>query len=299
MQVLRRGSSGPLVARAQSLLRVAGFNPGSVDGRFGPATEAALLGFQRAHDLLADGILGVATWAVLEPERKIAATDATLQLDPTLVAEMFPFTRLDAIRTNLPPVVAGLREFGLTDKPMVLSALATIRAESEGFVPVDEAPSRFNTSPGGREFDLYDYRHDLGHDGPPDGARYRGRGFVQLTGRANYASTGATLGLGALLVERPERAAEPALAGRILAAFLAVRRMPIKEALLDGDLRHARRLVNGGTHGLERFTEAYRIGARLLVDPVWGRNRLTPRSPSQAAPASSAAARAVTAAMSG
>ena len=70
-------------------------------------------------------------------------------------------------------------------------------------------------------------------------------------------------------MREPHRAADPGLAGRILAAFLADRQRPIKEALLEGDLSRARRLVNGGRHGLDRFIAAYRAGDALLADPVW------------------------------
>ena len=95
---------------------------------------------------------------------------------------------------------------------MLLMALATIRAESEGFAPVPEAPSRFNTSPHGHPFDLYDHRRDLGNLGMPDGERFRGRGFVQLTGRTNYQRYGEAVGLGDRLARAPDRALEPALA---------------------------------------------------------------------------------------
>ena len=94
---------------------------------------------------------------------------------------------------------------------MLLMALATIRAESEGFAPVEEAPSRFNTSPDGEAFDLYDHRRDLGNAGRPDGRRFRGRGFVQLTGRDNYRRYGAAIGLGDQLIAEPYRALEPGL----------------------------------------------------------------------------------------
>ena len=56
--VLRRGSSGHEVRRLQELLVQAGFPLGPVDGRFGAATEAALVAFQRANELLADGVCG-------------------------------------------------------------------------------------------------------------------------------------------------------------------------------------------------------------------------------------------------
>lgn len=269
LPVLRRGAHGVEVEWLQKHLTAQGFPPGLIDGRFGLGTEAALLGFQRAHRLLPDGIVGPATWSALGHGDAPTAADLTDRIDAAFVGELFPFTPQAPIRRHLPVVLAGLRAAGLTDKPMLLMALATIRAESEGFAPVAEAPSRFNSSPQGRPFDLYDHRRDLGNEGPPDGERFRGRGFVQLTGRANYRHYGRALGLGDALCQRPDRALEPALAGRLLAAFLAERCRPIKEALLEGDLARARRLVNGGRHGLDRFEDAYRTGAALLEDEIW------------------------------
>src|SRR5690606_6115882 len=57
---LRRGDVGPDVSALQRLLGV------SVDGVFGPATEAAVLSFQGKARLYADGIVGPVTWAALE-----------------------------------------------------------------------------------------------------------------------------------------------------------------------------------------------------------------------------------------
>ncbi len=148
---------------------------------------------------------------------------------------------------------------------MTLMALATIRAETEGFVPISEGQSRFNTSPGGHPFDLYDSRRDLGNQGPPDGARYCGRGFIQLTGRSNYQRHGSAIGLGARLLDEPDLANQPDIAARLLTSFLKGKERLIKEALIEGDLRTARKLVNGGSHGLDRFTDAYTIGDRLIA----------------------------------
>lgn len=267
--VLRYGANGPAVERVQLRLKETGFPPGRIDGLFGRATEAAVVAFQRADGLLADGVVGPATWCKLTGLGTGAGIDRSGRIDVAFVADMFPATPLASIRRHLQPVLAGLRSAGLLDKPMLLMALATIRAESEGFAPVEEQMSRFNTSPDGDEFDLYDHRRDLGNLGPPDGRLFRGRGFVQLTGRDNYRRYGETLGLGANLVAEPHRALEPVLAGRLLAAFLADRQRPIKEALLEGDLARARRLVNGGRHGLDRFVAAYRIGHASLADEVW------------------------------
>ncbi|MCX7685383.1 MAG: hypothetical protein N2Z67_08955 [Acetobacteraceae bacterium] len=201
-----------------------------------------------------------------EEEPRHAAWGAEAAILPEVAARMLPGARREAIAENLPHVLAGLAEFGLTDRPMLLMALATVAAETASFRPVEEGISRWNTSPGGHPFDLYDNRPDLGNRGRPDGERYKGRGYVQLTGRDNYARFGKLLGLP--LEERPELANDPAVAGRILAAFLKSRETRIKQALLEDDLRAARRLVNGGAHGLEAFTRAYRAGERALTPPA-------------------------------
>lgn len=262
---LKEGSTGPAVVRLQIKLKKVGFNPGRADGDFGPATTAALIGFQKSAGLLADGVAGPRTLAAL----KLAANDRLPSVIPgvtvTIVSKMFPFTQVDNIRDNLPFVLKGLVERMLGDKPMVLMALATIRAETESFQPINEGLSKFNTSPGGHPFDLYDFRSDLGNQGKGDGAKFRGRGYIQLTGRFNYQKLGTTLDMGGKLATNPELANDPTIAGKLLAAFLKDKERAIKEALIIGDLRLARRLVNGGSHGLDRFSEAFRIGEVLIT----------------------------------
>jgi peptidoglycan L-alanyl-D-glutamate endopeptidase CwlK len=86
-----------------------------------------------------------------------------------------------------------------------------------------------------------------------------------LTGRANYQTHGAAIGLGNQLVDKPELANDPKIAAQLLASFLKAKERPVKEALLDNDLKQARKLVNGGSHGLDRFVDAYSIGNRLIT----------------------------------
>jgi len=260
--LLKLGSSGEDVAALQRALEDAGFSPGSVDGVFGPATEAAVLAFQRSEKLAADGIVGPNTAEALGltaiPERPSVISGVT----PGIVAEMFPVTPIGNIKKNLPPVLNALVAAVLSDKPMVLMALSTIRAETESFQPISEGQSRFNTSPSGHPFDLYDNRKDLGNLGPPDGATFRGRGFVQLTGRENYLRYGKKISQD--LVTNPELANDSDIAAQLLAIFLKDREDRIREALADDDLATARRLVNGGTNGLGRFEEAFSIGQELI-----------------------------------
>jgi len=63
--VLREGAKGASVTTLQNKLKAAGFNPGTVDGAFGPKTSAAVKAFQKARGLTADGVVGPKTWSAL------------------------------------------------------------------------------------------------------------------------------------------------------------------------------------------------------------------------------------------
>jgi hypothetical protein len=182
------------------------------------------------------------------------------QVTPERVRHLFPDTPVTPIRTNLPFVLAGLRARDLADRDMLLMALATIRAETEGFVPIDEGRSHFNTRT--TPFDLYEPGTEIGkgigNTQRGDGARFKGRGYVQLTGRDNYTRIGPQIG--ADLVTKPALANDPTLAGLILAQFLKNKEKAVRQALAANDLRKARRLVNGGSHGLPQFKDAFRRG---------------------------------------
>jgi peptidoglycan L-alanyl-D-glutamate endopeptidase CwlK len=264
---LRTGNTGPDVVALQQALRAQGFNPGSMDGSFGPRTEAAVIAFQKSEQLLADGVVGPRTARLLGLANPPEIPSVLPGVTTLVVSLMFPDAPVTNIERHLPTVLSALLAPRLTEKCMVLMSLATIRAETAGFVPCAEGLSRFNTSPNGHPFDLYDSRKDLGNIGRPDGERFRGRGFVQLTGRANYELHGAAIGEPDL-VNHPERANEPELAARLLASFIKSQEQRIKEALLVDDLARARRLVNGGSHGLDHFREAYRAGQRLIPDAL-------------------------------
>jgi putative chitinase len=265
MDALQLGSNGPQVVKLLKKLQKAGINPGDTDGDFGPATQAAVLAFQKSEGLLADGVAGPRTLEALGLTKDDSLPSAVPNVTARIVSEMFPLTPVDHIEANLPAVLDALAEADLGDKPMVVMALATIRAETESFQPISEGLSKFNTSPGGHPFDLYDNRKDLGNQGPPDGEQFRGRGFVQLTGRNNYGRCGDMIGLGKQLVQKPELANDPKIAAQLLAAFLKDKERQIKEALLENDLKAARKLVNGGSNGLDRFVDAYQRGNTLLA----------------------------------
>ncbi len=263
MAVLQLGSSGPGVTALQQRLQQRGFDPGGTNGQFGSATQLAVEAFQKSVGLSADGQAGPNTMAALS----MPSINPNFTLD--VVAQMFPATPRLNIQFHLPYVLKALLDATLADKSMVLMALGTIRAETASFLPIDEFESHFNTTPGGpHPFDKYDHMTELGNLGPPDGANFKGRGFVQLTGRANYTQFSTVLGLGDQLVQNPDLASDPEIAARILAAFLRAKENQIRQALQNNDLATARRLVNGGTNGLPDFEDAFQRGQGLIPDPV-------------------------------
>lgn len=196
-----------------------------------------------------------------------ALGDITGLVTPEMVKQTFPgATSLAKIRANLPFVLAGLRARQLGDRAMVLMSISTIRAETEGFVPIDEGKSPGNTSPGGAPFNRYEPGTpkgiNLGNTVPGDGARFKGRGYIQLTGRDNYTRIGVQIGTN--LVGNSQLANDPTLAGLILAQFLKNKESAIRTALANGNLKKARELVNGGQHGFERFKDTFDKGMQIL-----------------------------------
>jgi hypothetical protein len=185
---------------------------------------------------------------------------ATLSMNLTVdaVKKAFPAASTRAIETNLPFILAAIDEFKLYDPKFVAVVFGTIRAETPSFAPVSEGKSNFNTAH--TPFDLYEpgtpIGSQFGNTEPGDGAKFRGRGYVQITGRTNYLRMSQRLGLGSLLVDRPEEASEPALAARLLCAFIAGA-STIRRALEQDDLTRVRKLTNGGSHGLNEFKAAY------------------------------------------
>lgn len=179
------------------------------------------------------------------------------------VANLFHPSASENVARYLPLILDALREEGLDSWPHIVTALGTIIAETASFKSIAEFQSKYNTEPGGRPFGKYDFRTDIGNNAEGDGFKYRGRGFIQLTGKDNYRRYGERLGID--LVNNPDKALEPDIAARLLAVFLSDKKRIIEEAWANEDWTAARRAVNGGSHGLEAF-ETLVKAARGLFD---------------------------------
>ncbi|MBC3765991.1 peptidoglycan-binding protein [Neptunicella marina] len=265
MPLLQLGDAGEAVAALQTQLKKLGFYPYTIDGDFGEKTQAAVEAFQQQKQLQVDGKAGHITLGQIEMIVKAAAATPVNIEDITLAQQICIGSDASNVAHHWPIICQSMRRLDLADPLMLLMAMATVYTETGRFCPIDEYKSHYNTSEGGHDFDLYDDRHDLGNQGAPDGALFKGRGYIQLTGRDNYRDIGERLGMGTKLVQQPELANDPIIAADILSMFLKRGETGIRQALTTGNLAKARKKVNGGSHGLQTFTQCFTRGEQLLL----------------------------------
>ena len=107
----------------------------------------------------------------------------------------------------------------------------------------------------------YEGRADLGNTQPGDGSKYRGRGLIQITGRANYEACGEALGLD--LIKQPELLEKPQHACMSAAWFWASRGL---NTLADaGQFDTITRRINGGQNGVADRQMLYARALKVLA----------------------------------
>ena len=158
------------------------------------------------------------------------------------------------------------------------------------------------TEYGGRKyFDKYDTgakAKALGNtpEADGDGFKYRGRGYVQLTGRANYAKAGGWLNLD--LLGNPDLALQPSVAARILVRGCSNGWFTGKKLsdYLPGDYIGARRVVNGVDHAstIAGYARGFEAALLLLPDPAVIAVQLSPK-PVDVSPAANPIAKLIAA----
>ena len=211
--LLRLGSFGEDVTKLQEKL---GVDP---IGKFGPKTEAAVKGWQSAHGLTPDGIVGDATWAkMFAPVVETPAPAPIVAPAPT-VAPVAQGFKLDALKGHVPQAVIDAipdtaARFGITTPLRLAHFLAQCGHESGGFRAVQENlnysakglcgifrkyfPSvtvamQYERKPEKIANKVYANRMGNGNEASGDGWKHRGRGYIQLTGKENYKAFDATV----------------------------------------------------------------------------------------------------------
>lgn len=164
--------------------------------------------------------------------------------------QIMPYAGQRRVATFIGPLVAAMTEFGITTPARQASFIAQVGHESGQLQYVRELASG----------DAYEGRKDLGNTAPGDGRRYKGRGLIQITGRANYAACGAALGLD--LLAQPELLEQPVNACRSAAWFW--RTHGLNELADAGDQVKVTRRVNGGTNGLAERLALFAVAQRVL-----------------------------------
>ena len=147
------------------------------------------------------------------------------------------------VEAHWPLIVEALAGPKILDPGVEAAAIASIGAESYLFAPAKEVGSAAYFRR------MYEFDRSLGNVEPGDGAKFCGRGFVPLLGRAEYARYGKLVGED--LVERPDLALDPAVAARILAYAFMLKGVP--KAAAEYDWVRVRRLAHGDLSGWKRF----------------------------------------------
>ena len=130
-------------------------------------------------------------------------------------------------------------KYGITDETELNALLAQVGHESGNY--------RLLTELGDKSyFERYEGRRDLGNTQPGDGYKYRGRGYIQLTGRSNYEQFAKFSGLD--VVNNPDLVATPSVGAEAALWFWKTR---VKPNVKDfSDVKAVTRIVNGGLNGL-------------------------------------------------
>lgn len=187
---------------------------------------------------------------------KVARTvEVAKNLTVELLVDAVPNAPAENVRRFGPFLIAALKEYQIIDPKLIAYVIATVGVESPKFVPAVEFGTDANIEErykAGTPRGL-----GLGNTEPGDGARFKGRGFILITGKANYLKMSARLGLGDLLVQSPDLANDPGIASRIACAFVSDRFARIKTALDNDDIGAARKMLSGSLHGISQFGDIY------------------------------------------
>jgi putative chitinase len=209
--LLKKGDNNENVKLMQQKL---GIEPAVTN--FGPKTEAAVKAWQAAHGLTADGIVGPATWAKIMGE---TTTSVPTPVAPAPVPSVGGL-KLDKLKGHIPDAVIAMipdtaAKFQINTPLRLAHFLAQCGHESGGFratqenlnysakglngifrkyFPTEAAAAAYARQPQKIASKVYANRMGNGSEASGEGYKFRGRGYIQLTGKENYTAFGKSIG---------------------------------------------------------------------------------------------------------
>jgi len=273
--LLKVGSKGDDVKKLQTKLGL------TADGSFGPGTEKAVKAWQTANGLKADGIVGDGTWSKLFGESApVAAAKPAVVIPPSdFKLEALKGHVPDAVIAQIPDTAA---KFNITNPLRLAHFLAQCGHESGGFKAVSENlnysakgllgtfPKYFNAATAAQyerkpemiASRVYGGRMGNGDESTKEGFKFRGRGYIQLTGKSNY--TNFTKFIGEDCIANPDLVATKYPLASAAFFFDSNKLWSICDlGSTDDVVTKVTKRVNGGTIGLadriKHFKEYYAL----------------------------------------
>jgi len=207
--LLKVGSRGEDVKQLQTKLGL------TADGSFGPNTEKKVKEWQLANGLTADGIVGPGTWSKMFGE----TTQPAQVIKEDVVIPISSEFKLQNLKGHIPDAVIAqipetAKKFNITNPLRLAHFLAQCGHESGGFKAVSENlnysadglkkifgkyfPGNLNESyarqPEKIASRVYGGRMGNGDESTGEGFKFRGRGYIQLTGKNNYTNFAKFIG---------------------------------------------------------------------------------------------------------
>lgn len=268
--LLKIGSKGDDVKKLQEKLGL------TADGVFGPGTESKVKSWQSANGLTNDGVVGDNTWS------KLFADSQQVLPNPVVPTSEF---RLDKLKGHIPDTVIlqipdTAKKFNITNVLRLSHFLSQCGHESGGFKAVSENlnysakgligtfPKYFNSATAAQyerkpeliASKVYANRMGNGDESSKDGYKFRGRGYIQLTGKSNYTSF--TNFIGEDCISNPDLVATKYPLASAAFFFDSNKLWSIcDKGATDDVVTQVTKRVNGGTIGLsdriKHFREYY------------------------------------------
>ena len=273
--LLKKGSNSDDVKKLQAKLGLV------ADGIFGAGTEQKIKEWQAANGLTADGIVGDGTWSKMfgGVAPSVIKEDVVIAKAGTLNIDKLKGHIPDAVIAQIPETAA---KFNITNNLRLAHFLAQCGHESGGFKAVSEnlnysadglkkifpkyfpgnIAESYSRNPEKIASKVYGGRMGNGDESTKEGFKFRGRGYIQLTGKANYTNFAKFIGEDT--VANPDLVATKYPLASAGFLFDSIKLWAIcDKGADDATVTAVTKRVNGGTIGLvdriKHFKEYYNL----------------------------------------